>query len=282
MESVGRQEVRQQLALASLSARARKEGEGNGQAGECSATQTNEPSSSSRREQRMRRDTEVDPENNSISGGGETAARMSDSQSQDEGQLGGEASQESSGVEQEKIWARKEKRHLRRAKKRRRDNGDDDDEEDNFVEAKVPVNLLELLSLLAVSLKLSVRQQLTIVMAVYILCGIDPCEMQLSLSSALRYRHRATRGIAEDRLTEVAQKVIDSKAKILIHYDTKIIEEDLEGEVQKIERLVVAISSSALEREVLLCAFPLESGTGDRGAYSPLEFHFFRSGKWEY
>ena len=60
-------------------------------------------------------------------------------------------------MEQERVFERKEKRHNRRAKKRRRDDGDDDDE--GFVDARVPVNLLQLLSLLAVSLKLSVHQQ---------------------------------------------------------------------------------------------------------------------------
>ena len=234
---MGLQELRQQVSEAS--ARVRR-GEEEGRAVESSTTGDQAIT--------------ADEKNNILSG---------DNTSQDEGAPQGEASQESSGVEQERVWARKKKRHNRRAKKRRRDEGDDDDDEDSYVEAKVPVNLLELLSLLAVSLKLSVRQQLTFVMAVYILCDIDPCKMQLSLASALRYCHRATSCIAEDRMAEVAKKVTSSQEKIFIHFDTKIIEEDLEGEKQKIERLVIAISSPALEREVLLCAFPLESGTGE-------------------
>ena len=87
--------------------------------------------------------------------------------------------------------------------------------------------------------------------------------MQLSLASTLRYRRRATSCIAEERLEEVAHKVINNNAKILIHYDTKIIEEDLEGVKTKTERLVIAMSSSVLDREVLLCALPMESGTGE-------------------
>ena len=51
--------------------------------------------------------------------------------------------------------------------------------------------------------------------------------------------------------------------KVFLHYDTKIIEEDLEGVRQMVDRPAVVISSPCLERDVLLCACPLESGTGE-------------------
>ena len=48
-----------------------------------------------------------------------------------------------------------------------------------------------------------------------------------------------------------------------LHYNTKQIEQDLEGVREQVERLVVSISSPVLERPALLCAFPLDSGTGE-------------------
>ena len=98
-------------------------------------------------------------------------------------------------------------------------------------------------------------------MATYEFIGIDPCEMQLSVSSCLKYRHQATNAIADRRIFEVAKQIKEANGKIFLHYDTKQIEEDLEVVRQLTERLVVSVSSPVLERPALNCAFPLESGT---------------------
>ena len=87
--------------------------------------------------------------------------------------------------------------------------------------------------------------------------------MELSVSSCLRFRHQATHVIAESRMSEIATKVKEADGKIFLHYDTKLIEEDLEGVRQVVDRLVVSVSSPVLERPALLCAFPLDSGTGE-------------------
>ena len=156
---------------------------GESQAVECSSTSAENPASTSGRTHRQGGASGLggrlgqgggagqqvhDLENNVHPEGGRATGSESEGQGQEQA---AEASQESSGVEWEREFAKRDKRNTRRAKKRRRDNKDSDDDEEGFVYARVPVNLLQLLSLLAVSLQLSVRQQLTFVMAVYVLCG---------------------------------------------------------------------------------------------------------------
>ena len=64
-------------------------------------------------------------------------------------------------------------RQKSRKRKRARCEGDksDSDEDDDYVEARVPRDLLRKLSLLSVNLGLSVRQQLSMTMATYELVG---------------------------------------------------------------------------------------------------------------
>ena len=78
-------------------------------------------------------------------------------------------SKESSGVEKEAQYQKEMRRQKLRGKKRTR--GGDDSDEDDYVEARVPRDLLRKLSLLSVSLGLSVRQQLAMTMATYDLIG---------------------------------------------------------------------------------------------------------------
>ena len=82
-------------------------------------------------------------------------------------------SQESSGVEKEAQYEREMRRQKLRERKRKRFDRDDSDgdDSDDYVEARVPRNLLKKLSLLSVSLGLSVRQQLSMTMATYELVG---------------------------------------------------------------------------------------------------------------
>ena len=47
-------------------------------------------------------------------------------------------------------------------------------------------------------------------------------------------------------------------------FDGKELEEDIGGEVRKVERLVVLINSPAMEHSQLLCAIPMENKTGNR------------------
>lgn len=83
------------------------------------------------------------------------------------------------------------------------------------------------------------------------------------MASCLRYRHQEAHGLAQDRLQDAAAKIKAANAKCFIHYDTKQIEEDLDGIKKKVERLVIVLSSPALDRPVLLIAFPLEDGKGE-------------------
>ena len=87
--------------------------------------------------------------------------------------------------------------------------------------------------------------------------------MDLSLASSFRYRRDEVAAVAQDHLENVAAIVVKNEAKIFVHYDTKQIKENIGGEKKLVERLAVVVSSPVLERDVLLCAFPLESGTGE-------------------
>ena len=62
---------------------------------------------------------------------------------------------------------------------------------------------------------------------------------------------------------KLPKKIKEANSKVFVHYDTKLIEEDIDGVRKVVDRLVVSVSSPVLERPVLLCAFPLESGTGE-------------------
>ena len=119
-------------------------------------------------------------------GGGREHGSQTDSQNniqidQNPGQSGVQSSsegpididsQESSGVEKEAQYQKEMRRQKLRGRKRARDDGDGDDSvEDDYVEARVPRDLLRKLSLLSVSLGLSVRQQLGMTMATYELIG---------------------------------------------------------------------------------------------------------------
>ena len=204
-----------------------------------------------------------DIENNTQQRQEDELARQREASSQSEGGAGVESQESSSGVEQARKYHKEVTRQKLRKRKRKERDGDESegDNDGDYVEARVPRDLLKKLSLLSVSLGLSVRQQLSIVIATYELIGIDPCEMQLSVSSCLKYRHQATNAIADRRIFEVAKQIKEANGKVFLHYDTKQIEEDLEGVRQLTERLVVSVSSPVLERPALLCAFPLESGT---------------------
>ena len=47
-------------------------------------------------------------------------------------------------------------------------------------------------------------------------------------------------------------------------FDGKELEEDIGGEVKKVERLVVLINSPAMDHSQLLCAVPMENKTGNK------------------
>ena len=47
-------------------------------------------------------------------------------------------------------------------------------------------------------------------------------------------------------------------------FDGKELEEDIGGELRKVERLVVLINSPAMEHSQLLCAIPMENKSGNR------------------
>ena len=83
-----------------------------------------------------------------------------------------DARQHSSQDDMEQEFAEKVNREKARKRRRRRDGDGDNDDEDDYVEARMPRDLLKKTSLLASKLGLSVRHQLAMVAAVYELSGL--------------------------------------------------------------------------------------------------------------
>ena len=163
-----------------------------------------------------------------------------------------------SGVsDSEKIYQQR----IKRTRNRKRKSGMED--EDDYVNARIPKDLLYRLSLLAAILDVSLRAHLTYTVAFYESCGVDSTKMDLSLASAFRYRRQQAGQVADQALQNAAQEVIEKNSKIFVHFDTKLMEQDFDGVLQTVERLAVIVSSPVLENDQLLCAFPLESGTGE-------------------
>ena len=84
----------------------------------------------------------------------------------------------------------------------------------------------------------------------------------MSLSSTWRDRRSQAEFLAEEEIDGVFRAVQESGDRILVQFDEKELEEDIEGKVVKRSRLVVVVSSPWLQREQLVSVLPLESKTG--------------------
>ena len=84
----------------------------------------------------------------------------------------------------------------------------------------------------------------------------------MSLSTAWRDRRAVTEGLAGEEIAAFFDQVQESGDRILVQFDEKEVEEDIDGKLVKRNRLAVVFSSPWLKLEQLICAIPLDSKTG--------------------
>ena len=94
------------------------------------------------------------------------------------------------------------------------------------------------------------------------LSGVDSTRLPMSLSTAWRDRRSQAEFIAEEEIESFFCAVQDSGDRVLVQFDEKELEEDIDGKVVKRSRLAVVFSSPWLQREQLVSVLPLESKTG--------------------
>ena len=86
--------------------------------------------------------------------------------------------------------------------------------------------------------------------------------MDLSLASAFRYRRSQESELASDAVDGLAEDVKLAKDKVFVMFDGKHLKQDMDGEKNNVERLVIRLYCPALQREQLLGAFPVEDSSG--------------------
>ena len=176
----------------------------------------------------------------------------------------GESSQDSQSerILDEQVRRIRGNKTVYRKRKRLQGGDDDDDDDENTVECRAPRDLLRRLGPLCDKIGVTIRQQHSLVVAFYELVGINSTEMDLSLSSAWRHRRKDEEIIANEQINKVKKDIEEKDIKIVLQFDEKELEEDISGEVKKVSRMVVMITSPFLERDQFLAAIPLEGKTG--------------------
>ena len=92
--------------------------------------------------------------------------------------------------------------------------------------------------------------------------GVDSTTLEMSLSTAWRDRRAVTEEIAGDEIAAFFDQVQESGDRILVQFDEKEVEEDIDGKLVKRIRLAVVFSSPWLQLEQLICAIPIDSKSG--------------------
>ena len=102
-------------------------------------------------------------------------------------------------------------------------------------------------------------------------------QLEMSLSTAWRHRRSEAEHLAATEISSFMEAVQESATRILVQFDEKDLEQDIDGKVIEIEnqslkeparqvlkqiRLVVVFTSPWLNREQLISAIPLEGKTG--------------------
>ena len=92
--------------------------------------------------------------------------------------------------------------------------------------------------------------------------GVDSTRLTMSLATAWRHRRCQAEEVAAQEIASFVEAVEESHTKVLVQFDEKEIEEDLDGKVVKTSRLLVVFSSPWLQKEQLMSAIPLHGKTG--------------------
>ena len=140
--------------------------------------------------------------------------------------------------------------------------GGDDDENSEFVEAKIPKDILSRILPLAIKEGLSVRQAVMMLSGFLVGCELNLDDFIISTATCHRALTEHTGAIGSDALDNYVKEVKEKDLKVFCHFDGKILEEDFEGKRQEQHRLVSLLSSPSLSMEQLLGVAPLEKESG--------------------
>lgn len=152
-----------------------------------------------------------------------------------------------------------ERKLLRKSVK---NGGGGDDENSEFVEAKIPKDILSRILPLAIKEGLSVRQAVMMLSGFLVGCELNLDDFIISTTTCQRALTEHTGAIGSDALDNYVEEVKEKDLKVFCHFDGKIIEEDFEGKRQEQHRLVSLLSSPSLSKEQLLGVAPLEKESG--------------------
>ena len=142
---------------------------------------------------------------------------------------------------------------------------------DEGIPAKVPHNLLELLSPVFTVHQVSHNAVTDIIAAVYRECSIDiDDDVTLSVASSKRLRSKENKFVSEKALQDSAVAVKRRNIPFTLHYDTKSLKQRMQEPTEQIfvqtkrkelDRLALVVSGPTLERAHLLSIPGLEGGT---------------------
>ena len=182
---------------------------------------------------------------------GENAREDGLSEGAHEGGTEGDASAPASEFEREDRRREKE-----RKKKRKRSV------QEEGIDAKVPHNILELLTPVWTAHNISHNAATEITSAFYKECGIDiDDEVTLSVTTSKRVRSLGTEFIAQKGLEDLTKIVKERNIPLTLHYDTKILSQRMNNKREEKERLAVVVSGPTLAKDHLLAIPGLDGGT---------------------
>ena len=182
--------------------------------------------------------------------GGGGAGAAGEAGDMDESQESGAESQESGAEEV-----------LKRSWKRSRPGGSDDPDPD-WVEARIPKDILQDIMPVALREGLSIRQTVVMLSAVLTSAGVDLEEINLSRSTCHRRLVESAEAIGENGLNEYVEEVQNKNVGVVCHFDGKLMEEDFQRRRQSNSRLVFMLNSPWVEGEHLVGVAPLEVESG--------------------
>lgn len=118
-------------------------------------------------------------------------------------------------------------------------------EKEEGLDAKVPINLLQLTMTLAERLGLTTTQHFVIIAAVYLFMKIPLDSVILSAGTAWYQRRKEVSKMADTVLRDYSDNIKKSGDKITVHFDSKNLKQDFDGILEVKDRLVVVATSTS-------------------------------------
>ena len=150
---------------------------------------------------------------------------------------------------------------MKRAFKRLR-RGDNGDDEPEFIEARIPKDILHMILPVALKEGLTTRQTVVMLAAFLTSAGVDLENITLSTATCHRHLVDHCEKIGDDGLNAFVEDVKKEDYGVVCHFDGKIMEQSFDKRRESKNRLVFLLNSPWLERERLVGVAPLEVETG--------------------